>query len=215
MVGAARRHGGRDGRPPVACCSAPYGFLARRRLRRQARDLLRGPRGPDDRAELHAWLLAARDQLAAWRERSRDGRSPHVGAHLSDATQAAEAVAVRLLTLVESNPRTADLAELPYAEAGRRLAVLATDETLLAAIPRLSQRRIELSAAGLDDLLDVLHGRGTSPDTAVAAFDYARESRCSTGGGPRTRRSATSTGWRTSASSSSSAPSIWTCSAPR
>jgi REase_MTES_1575/Protein of unknown function (DUF4011) len=150
-------------------------FLARRRLRRQARDLVRGPRGPDDRTQLHAWLLAARDQLAAWRERSRDGRSPHVGAHLSDATQAAEAVAIRLLTLVESNPRTADLAELPYAEAGRRLAVLAADETLLAAIPRLSQRRLELSAAGLDDLLDVLHGRGTSPDTAVAAFDYARE----------------------------------------
>jgi hypothetical protein len=151
------------------------GFLARRRLRRQARDLLRGPHRPDDRAQLHAWLLAARDQLAAWREHSRDGRSPHVGAHLSDATQAAEAVAVRLLTLVESNPRTADLAELPYAEAGRRLAVLAADETLLAAIPRLSQRRLELSAAGLDDLLDELHGRGASPDAAVAAFDYARE----------------------------------------
>ena len=151
------------------------GFLARRRLRRQARDLLRGPHKPDDRAQLHTWLLSARDQLAAWREHSRDGRTPHVGAHLSDATQAAEAVAVRLLTLVESNPRTADLAELPYAEAGRRLAALATDETLLAAIPRLSQRRLELSAAGLDHLLDVLHGRGMSPETAVAAFDYARQ----------------------------------------
>jgi REase_MTES_1575/Protein of unknown function (DUF4011) len=151
------------------------GFLARRRLRRQAGDLLRGPRKTVDRAQLHASLLAARDQLAAWRELSRDGRSPHVGAHLADATQAAEVVAVRLLTLVESNPRTADLAELPYADAARRLGALAADETLLAAIPRLSRRRLELSAAGLDDLLDVLQGRGMSPDVAVAAFDYARQ----------------------------------------
>ncbi|MGH8824830.1 MAG: DUF4011 domain-containing protein [Jiangellaceae bacterium] len=151
------------------------GFLARRRLRRQARDLVRGSRTPQDRVDLHAGLLAARDQLAAWREHSRDGRQPHVGPHLPDATLAAEAAAVRLLALVESNPQTADLADLPFAEAGRRLASLAADQTLLAAIPRLSQLKLEFSAAGLDDLLDVLHGRGTSPDGAVAAFDFARQ----------------------------------------
>ncbi len=151
------------------------GLLARRRLRRQARDLARRTRTPDDRADFHAWLLAARNQLAAWREQSRDGRPPHVGAHLPDATQAAEVVAVGLLSLVESNPRTADLAELAYAEAGGRLTALAADETLLAAIPRLSQLRLELSAAGLDNLLDVLHGRAVSPDGAAAAFDYARQ----------------------------------------
>ena len=147
------------------------GPFTRRRLRRQARDLLRDPR---DRAGLHDALVAARDQLAAWRDRSRDGRPPRLGAHLTTANIAVQAVGERLATLIEANPRTAELAELPIAETVDRLAELAADKKHLLAIPRLSELAGELSAAGLDDLTEVLRERRMNPIRVAAAFDYAR-----------------------------------------
>ena len=146
-------------------------LLARRRLRRQAIDLLRNPR---DHGGLHEALAAARDQLTAWRDLSRDGRPPRLGAHLTSANIAVEAVGERLATLIEANPRTAELTELPFGEAAVRLADLAADERHLYAMPRLTELAGELSAAGLDDLIEVLRERRMSPVRVVAAFDYAR-----------------------------------------
>jgi hypothetical protein len=147
------------------------GVVARHGLRRQARDLLRDPR---NRTGLHEALRDARDQLAAWRERSRDGRQPRIGAHLTSANVAVEAVGERLATLIEANPRTAELADLPYPEAAGLLTALAEDEAHLRAIPRLHELGAELSAAGLDELIDVLRERQMSPVLVAAAFDYAR-----------------------------------------
>jgi hypothetical protein len=147
------------------------GVVARRGLRRQARDLLRDPR---NRAGLHEALRDARDQLAAWRELSRDGRQPRIGAHLTSANVAVEAVGERLATLIEANPRTAQLADLPYPEAAGLLTALAEDERHLRAIPRLRELWAELSAAGLDELIGVLRERQMSPERVAAAFDYAR-----------------------------------------
>ena len=147
------------------------GPFTRRRLRRQARELLRDPR---DRAGLHDALVAASDQLASWRDRSRDGRPPRLGAHLTTANIAVQAVGERLAMLIEANPRTAELTELPIADSVDRLADLAADKKHLFAIPRLSELAGELSAAGLDDLIEVLRERRMSPIRVVAAFDYAR-----------------------------------------
>jgi REase_MTES_1575/Protein of unknown function (DUF4011) len=147
------------------------GVLARRRLRRQARDLLRDP---GDRAGLHEAVRDARDQLAAWRERTRDGGQPRIGAHLTSANIAIEAVGERLATLIEANPRTAELAHMSYPEAAGLLTALAADEQHLLAIPRLSELEAELSAAGLADLVDVLREWRMSPEHVAAAFDYAR-----------------------------------------
>ena len=151
--------------------SSSVGVLARRQLRRQARELLLDPR---DRAGLHEALRDARDQLRAWRERSRDGGQPRIGAHLTSANIAVEAVGERLATLIEANPRTAELADMSYPEAAALLTTLAADERHLLAIPRLSELEAKLSAAGLDDLLDVLRDWRMSPEHVVAAFDYAR-----------------------------------------
>ena len=147
------------------------GVVARRQLRRQARELLRNPR---DRAGMHEALRDARDQLKAWRERTREGGQPRIGAHLNSANIAVEAVGERLATLIEANPRAAQLADMTYPEAAGLLTALATDEQHLFAIPRLSELQAELSAAGLDDLVDVLREWQMSPEHVVAAFDYSR-----------------------------------------
>jgi hypothetical protein len=147
------------------------GGLVRRRLRGQARALLREPL---DRRGLHQALRDARDQLAAWRERARDGRPPRVGAHLNSANIAVEAVGERLATLIEANPRTAVLADLPYQEAAKLLTELAADERHLLAIPRLSELAAELSAAGLDELIEVLREWRIGPEHVADALDYAR-----------------------------------------
>jgi hypothetical protein len=149
------------------------GLLARRRLRREARDLVATKARPD-RERLHRALLAARDQLSTWRERSRDNKSPRFGEHLLAATTATAAVSQQLAVLVEANPRTADLAELSFAEVGQRLAALAADEVRLAAIPRLTKLEAEFSDAGLDEMLAELRARGVVATVVVSAFEYAR-----------------------------------------
>jgi len=151
------------------------GLFARRRLRRQARDLTIGAPQRPDRTRLHQALVAAREQLATWREHARDGRPPRVGPHLAAATTAVETVRQRFATLADANPRTADLAELPFAEVVQRLAALAADEARLTAIPTLTGLETEFSAAGLDELLAAMRERGIGPTGVVAAFDYARQ----------------------------------------
>jgi hypothetical protein len=150
------------------------GLLARRRLRREARDLVVAPKAKLDREHLHRALLAARDQLSTWHERRRDNKSPRFGQHLHAATTATAAISQQLAALVEANPRTADLAELPFAEVGRRLAALAADEVRLAAIPRLIKLEAEFSDAGLDEMLAELRARGVGATEVVSAFEYAR-----------------------------------------
>jgi len=149
------------------------GLLARRRLRREARDLVATKARPD-RERLHRALLAARDQLSTWRERSRDNKSPRFGEHLLAGTTATAAVSQQLAVLVEANPRTADLAQLPFAEIGQRLAALAADEVRLAAIPRLTKLEAEFSDAGLDEMLAELRARGVGATEVVSAFEYTR-----------------------------------------
>ncbi|MBD0292670.1 MAG: DUF4011 domain-containing protein [Jiangellaceae bacterium] len=148
------------------------GALARRALRVQVRELLRNPR---ERAGLREALLAAHEQRAAWRQRSRDGKLPRVGAHLQQAGATATTVRDRLRQLADANTRTADLADLPFAEAGARLAALAADRDRLAAIPRLRWLKKRLSAAGLDDLLRALRERAVNPLMVGRAFDYAAQ----------------------------------------
>ncbi|MGH8775057.1 MAG: DUF4011 domain-containing protein [Jiangellaceae bacterium] len=150
------------------------GLFGRRRLRRQARDLVVDTATKPDRSHLHVLLVSARDQLAAWRVRARDARPPQVGAHLPAATRAVDVVRAAFNVLGAANPRTSDLPGLPYAKVAQRLTALAAAEARLAAIPRLTGLEAELSAAGLDDLLAVLRERGADATTVVAAFDHVR-----------------------------------------
>lgn len=151
--------------------------LARRRLVLQGRALLRDPaaRGRRGRADLHARLQAAQDQLRRWRERARDARPPRTGPHLPAATEVVATVRSKFALLAEADRATADLPELPFPELADRLARLARAEDALLALPRLAELRSALESAGFSALLDELRGREPEPepDDAEAAFSYA------------------------------------------
>ncbi|SDU47825.1 DUF4011 domain-containing protein [Jiangella alkaliphila] len=148
------------------------GFFARRKLRKRLADLT-GKAGRQHRPRQHEGLIAARQQLATWRERSRDGKPPRTGPHLANAVDAAKGVRHALATLADGNPRTADLEHLSFADVAKRLDELIADSGHLRSLPRLYELQAELSAAGLDDLIAELRRRGMGADQVEAVFDYA------------------------------------------
>jgi REase_MTES_1575 len=149
------------------------GLVARRRLRLQVHDLQVRPSGRRTRAELHAALADADDQLAVWREWARDSRPPRTGPHLPGAVEAVATVAAKLATITEANPSIGELTEMPFPEVTQRLMELADDRQVLLALPKLAELRAELEAAGLGDLLAELTHREAGPDEAEAAFAHA------------------------------------------
>ncbi|HSK26153.1 MAG TPA: hypothetical protein VK894_04505, partial [Jiangellales bacterium] len=124
-------------------------------------------------ADLHGRLVQARELRAEWSARARDGKPPRVGSHHADARAASADTTDDLEALAATNPRTAGLAELPWAEAHRRLGVLAADERTLLTVPRLRELEASLSAAGLGALVEELRGRRPDTATAVATLDHA------------------------------------------
>lgn len=152
------------------------GLTARRRIRLQVQDLQANPAGRRGRADLHARLVSAHQQLGDWRERARDSRPPHTGPHLPAAVEAAAAARARLNVLADAHPDLADLAELPFAELAGRLAELSAVSDVLMALPMLAELRSDLEAAGLGDLLVALTRRNAGPDHAEAAFAYCWQS---------------------------------------
>ncbi|SDT61637.1 DUF4011 domain-containing protein [Jiangella sp. DSM 45060] len=155
-----------------AAQGAESGFLTRRKLRKRLADLT-GKAGRQHRPRQHEGLIAAREQLATWRERSRDGKAPRTGPHLANAVDAAKGVRHSLATLADGNPRTADFEHLSFADVAKRLDELIADAGHLRALPRLYELQAELSAAGLDDLIAELRRREVGPDQVEAVFDYA------------------------------------------
>ncbi len=157
---------------PPACATRAWrrahpgphaGWLARRRLRAQARELWRGADRPS-RQELFEGLLAAREQAERWSRLSRTGQPPRVPAGL----RAHAAVLADLAALDAVLP--ADVWQLCAAEAADLAARLVADVVTLRRLPRLGQLRAHFAALGLEPLLARL--RGADPDAAVATFDY-------------------------------------------
>ena len=148
------------------------GWLARRRLRRDAAELLRDPSSQPERADLHARLLQAYGVGAEWAHRARDGRQPRVGAFHDDALAATASVAADLDALASTNPRTGGIAELSWTAARQRLAELADDEGTLLKLPRLHELQEALEAAGLAPLVEELRARNADAPTAVATLDH-------------------------------------------
>lgn len=145
----------------------------RRRMRLQVRDLQAAPSERRSRADLHAHLAAALEQLTTWRQRARDPRPPRTGPHLHGAVVAAQAVRSQLAMIAAASPEIGDLSGLSFGEVARRVEELAEADEVLMALPKLAELRADLEAAGLADLLTVLAGREAGPDQAEAAFAYA------------------------------------------
>ncbi len=156
--------------------SRRIGLITRRRIRLQIQDLQANPAERHARADVHARLVAAQEQLEGWRERARDSRLPRTGPHLPAAVEAAAAARARLHTLAQAHPDLAGLAELPFNKLAGRLAELSGAGDVLMALPRLAELRADLEEAGLGDLLAKLTRREAGPDQAEAAFAYCWQS---------------------------------------
>lgn len=152
---------------------AVLGWGARRRLRKQAKDLVRPGVAVGD---LHAELLDVQSRRDVWRRHCASGGWPRLPEGMSEIL----ATEKRVTDLVaELNPvlsgslagRT--LEELPLSELAGRTTRLGADDATLRQLPERAAVLAELSDLGLDDLLEDLTHRRVATELVGAEFDLA------------------------------------------
>lgn len=135
------------------------GWFARRRLRRQAKDMVRpGVRVPD----LHAALVDVQRQREIWQEQCPRGGWPVLPEGLASIEDTAEAVRIDLEALEPVLAGTSAGAGLLDADLGvlaQRLERLGGDAEGLATLPERNGILARVRAAGLGGLLDDLSAR--------------------------------------------------------
>lgn len=146
----------------------PMGYWLRRRLKKQAKDLVRPGRPV---ADLHTALLDVQRQRAIWAEHCPAGGWPRLPEGLGEIE--AEHREVRadveaLGVVLAGTPEGADLLGRPIGEVLDRVRRLVAAGDTLAQLPERTRLLRSLRAAGLDDLLDDLAARRV-PATLVPA----------------------------------------------
>lgn len=149
------------------------GWFARRRLRRQARDMVRpGVRVPD----LHAALVEVQAQRAVWQRQAPGGGWPRLPEGLAAIEDTHEAVRIdveEIEPVLAGTPQGAGLLDLPLVDLAARLDTLAEDTESLDRLPARTAVLRRLSAAGLDDLLADLAERRVETDLVGPELELA------------------------------------------
>jgi hypothetical protein len=148
------------------------GAWSRRRLRAQARQLLRPGPAP---ADLHEQLRIAQEQRVAWRDLSGGGARPQVPADLDEAGRAYAALEADLSWLAERLGGTAagaDLAGMALDDLQRRLAALAARRDRLDILPVVVDQLSELNGAGLGPIVGDLARRRVPSGEVSAELDH-------------------------------------------
>ncbi|GIG36195.1 hypothetical protein Cpa01nite_15760 [Cellulomonas pakistanensis] len=151
----------------------PMGFWLRRRLKKQAKDLLRPGRPV---ADLHAALLDVQRQRAIWAEHCPAGGWPRLPEGLGEIE--AEHREVRadveaLAAVLAGTPEGADLLGRPIPEVLERVRRLVDAGATLERLPERTRLLRSLRAAGLDDLLDDLADRRVAASLVGAELELA------------------------------------------
>lgn len=151
----------------------PMGYWLRRRLRKQAKDLLRPGRPV---ADLHAALVEVQHQRSIWQEHCPAGGWPRLPEHLGDIE--AEHREVRadvdaLAAVLAATPEGADLLTRPIGEVLDRMRRLVEARETLAVLPERTRLVRSLLAAGLGDLLDDLADRRVPAGLVAAELQLA------------------------------------------
>ncbi|MCV2395774.1 hypothetical protein OEB99_15770 [Actinotalea sp. M2MS4P-6] len=145
----------------------------RRRLRRQAKDLLRPGRPV---ADLHAALVDVQHQREVWQAHCPAGGWPRLPEGLArieaDHRQVAEDLELLGATLAGTSAG-GDLASLPWAALIDRLQRLHDDQAALVTLPERTAMLQDLRKRGLGELLDDLDARHVAAGVVSAELDLA------------------------------------------
>ena len=145
----------------------------RRRLRKQARDLLRPGRPVPD---LHAELVRVQEQREIWRRYNPNGGWPRLPDGLSEIEAAERAVRADLDALqpvIGSGAGKEDLFTVPLDELAARMSELGLDAPALRILPERTALLGELRRQGLGALVDDLTERRVHGDLVGAELDLA------------------------------------------
>ena len=149
------------------------GGVARRRLVRRAKDMMR----PGIRvSDLHAALLQVEAQRAVWATHCPTGSWPRLPEGLSSIEDTNEAVRIdvdELARVLRPTPGGGDLLDLPFDDLAARLDALADDRSALDDLPERTAAVRRARAAGLSDLVDDLSRRAVTPGLVGAELELA------------------------------------------
>jgi len=148
------------------------GWLARSRVRKQARRLLRPGRPP---ADLHAELVSARDQRQAWHRLVGAGGRPEISPRLDEAQQVYDILGEDLAWLGERLSGTqdgGDLAHLSLPRLRARIRRLAARLDRLDVLPQVSAVLAGLREAGMGEVLDDFARRGVAADQVAPELEH-------------------------------------------
>ncbi|HLS50029.1 MAG TPA: DNA helicase, partial [Actinomycetaceae bacterium] len=145
----------------------------RRRLRRQAKDMLRPGRPVGD---LHAELLRVQEQREIWRRHCSAGGWPRLPEGLSQLQREARAVSADLRALqgvIGAAAGNSDLFTMPLAELAEFMTKLSEDTEALRLMPQRSALDSQLTALGLGEFTADLARRRVATELAASEFDLA------------------------------------------
>ncbi|ACQ79160.1 DNA helicase [Beutenbergia cavernae DSM 12333] len=156
---------------------APLPWRTRRRLRRQAKDLLRPGRHVTD---LHAELVHVQAQRDVWRLHCPAGGWPRLPESLDaletatqDVSDAVASVEEVLAPTLPAGDGATSLVTLPLAGLEDHLLALAADESVARALPERTAALARLIDVGLGDLVDDLADRRVPTSLVGAELDLA------------------------------------------
>ncbi|GMA24764.1 hypothetical protein GCM10025864_25230 [Luteimicrobium album] len=149
------------------------GGVARRRLVRRAKDMLR----PGIRvSDLHAALLQVEAQRAVWATHCPTGSWPRLPEGLSAIEDTNEAVRIdveELSRVLAPTPGGGALLDLSFDDLGARLDALAEDRSALDDLPERTAAVRRARAAGLSELVDDLSRRAVAPGLVGTELELA------------------------------------------
>ena len=151
----------------------PMGFWLRRRLRKQAKDMVRPGRPV---ADLHSALIEVQAQRQIWQAHCPAGGWPQLPeglATIEDEYRDLSADLTELDAALTGTPGGAGLFDVPLPELTARLARLVTDRAALEKLPARTALERSLTAAGLGDLLSDLARRRVGAELVGAELDLA------------------------------------------
>lgn len=147
----------------------------RRRLRKQARDLLLPGRHVND---LHAELVAVQEQRQIWSHHCPGGGWPRLPSDMADLVAVSEEAHASLMELDAALRGTladgsTELEHIEFDVISDHLLALAHDESVVRALPERTDALSALDAVGLQDLVADLARRRVPAEMATAEFDLA------------------------------------------